>query len=481
MRNFVFRIIVKEEISSQETEKKECEMLVEYGKLKRRSSLEIRNSGVSIGFECLDREMFDPEKCYDLLAAAGVKWARCQTGWAKCEKEKGVFDFGWLDDIVDNLLKRGIQPWFNVGFGNPVYMESVTGAAVGYVPLYYGEECLAAWKRFVRACAEHFAGRIRRWEIWNEPDCSDFWQPKQADPLEYARLIRETAPEIRALIPDAEIGSCSSSVFKSHYTPQFIGTGIGKLLDFHCVHFYQIQPEKNLDRLIGMVRTLFDRNGGTHVKLCQGEAGYASWFPENHWMHPYVSYSERNQAKWLLRRFLTDFGLGLSMSSFFQMADMMGKDYKMAKVIRRNPARHGILNGLTYTPKLSYEAMSHLCSLFDCDTIHKDLPCQMWFNADPLRPHSRLMEIAYRTVTFERNGSPMCAYWLPEDVQLDWQSPDDVAIEFLERLEPLNEPVLVDLLTGTVSEVTDEGHIPLRDYPLVLTERNALRGLVEKL
>ena len=38
------------------------------GKLKTYTSFEIEDSYVSIGFECLDRELFNPEKCYDLLA-----------------------------------------------------------------------------------------------------------------------------------------------------------------------------------------------------------------------------------------------------------------------------------------------------------------------------------------------------------------------------------------------------------------------------
>ena len=95
------------------------------GKIKLHTSKEIEKTPVSIGFECLDREVFDPEKCYDLLGKTEIKWARCQTGWNRCEKEKGVYTFEWLDSIVDNLLQRGVQPWFNVGFGNPIYMPDV--------------------------------------------------------------------------------------------------------------------------------------------------------------------------------------------------------------------------------------------------------------------------------------------------------------------------------------------------------------------
>ena len=45
------------------------------------------SSNASIGFEGLDRGLFDPDRCYDALAAAGIKWARVQTMWSRCEKQ----------------------------------------------------------------------------------------------------------------------------------------------------------------------------------------------------------------------------------------------------------------------------------------------------------------------------------------------------------------------------------------------------------
>ena len=50
------------------------------GMLRRRSCEEIESSRISIGFECLDRELFKPEPCYEPLQKTGVKYARCQTG-----------------------------------------------------------------------------------------------------------------------------------------------------------------------------------------------------------------------------------------------------------------------------------------------------------------------------------------------------------------------------------------------------------------
>ena len=463
------------------------------GVLKKRHSSEIKQSGISIGFECLDRMLFDPEKCYDKLAEAGVKWARCQTGWCRCEKEKEKYDFQWLDEIVDNLLRRGIQPWFNLGFGNKLYMPDAYGkAAVGSVPLYFGEECLAAWKKYVSALAKHFGTRVKRWEIWNEPEIDCFWQPKKADPLEYARLIEISAPLIRKQISDAEIGSCSCGVYLNHYTPDFIAAGIAKFLDFHCVHAYRIQPEFNYETELGVLRRLFARHGGGHVRIYQGEAGYASWFPEEHWLHPYILQSERNQAKWLLRRYMIDFKLGIEFSSFFQMADMMGKEYQMGNLTRKNPARHGLLNGIAYTPKQSYEAMSHLTALFDQDTVRQDLRLSVDTQVLREKPRSRLVDTGFVSSGFLRRGLPLHVYYVPEDVQLEWDGLEHAGlwISPYETEKRIADPVLIDLLDGTVYRVSgcekDENgfihgftDLPLRDYPLILTDLSAVREDIE--
>ena len=55
------------------------EKMKKIGNLKARASNEIKKSKISIGFECLDRELFKPEPCYDPLQKTGVKYARCHS------------------------------------------------------------------------------------------------------------------------------------------------------------------------------------------------------------------------------------------------------------------------------------------------------------------------------------------------------------------------------------------------------------------
>ncbi len=92
--------------------------LTKISKIAPKASKDIKKSIIGLGFEKLDRDVFDPEKSYDFVAKSGVKWARLQSGWQRTEKEKGVYDFEWLDIIVDKMLEIGVEPWLCLCYGN---------------------------------------------------------------------------------------------------------------------------------------------------------------------------------------------------------------------------------------------------------------------------------------------------------------------------------------------------------------------------
>ena len=161
------------------------ERLKKIGDVQAYCASDIASSRLGIGFEKLDRDAFDPELAYDQVAALGVKWVRIQSGWAKTEKRKHEYDFAWLDAIVDNLLRRGLQPWMCLCYGNALYTEAAKEKFRGFgcPPVKTGEE-RTAWRLYAAAVARHFAGRVRWYEVWNEPDGDSCWS-HGADAAEY--------------------------------------------------------------------------------------------------------------------------------------------------------------------------------------------------------------------------------------------------------------------------------------------------------
>lgn len=458
--------------------------LAEIASLKSRNSRSIKGSRLSIGFETLDRQMFKPEPCYDLIAATGVKWARCQTGWNRCETVKGQLDFGWLDEVVDNLLRRGIQPWFNVGYGNKLYMpDAPHESAVGSVPLYYPQETQDAWRRFVRELARHFQGRVRHFEIWNECNIDCFWRPGTPAAGEYTRFVALSAKEIRGVVPESKIVACVAGSF-SQFVLDTLKTGIGDSISAYAIHPYGNIPEVNLAHDVAGLRAQLAKYA-PHVQIWQGECGCPSQTLGHHddWLGLF-NMDQTKQAKWLLRRLLLDLELDLELVSYFHAADLMEQEYRQASGQVRPPVMMGVLHGKTYTPKLSHATLGGVCALFDEDTEPRRLLAHV--DAQPGRCESKLGAVAVQTRTFERRGLPLYAYYLPEDVQLETPVRSCSLSILDDATHSLEEPVLLDLVQMKVFAVPAASGpanvwsyrsfagLPLADYPLILADRRAL-------
>ena len=457
--------------------------LKEIGPVPTRTSQEIRGSRIGIGFETLDRELFNPERCYDQLSQTGAKWARCQTGWNRCETVKGQFDFQWLDDVVDNLLVRGIEPWFNVGFGNKLYMPDAPGeAAVGCVPVLYGPEAQEAWRLFLRKLTEHFKGRVRRYEIWNEANHPGFWWPGKSSAKEYTQLVAMSAGEIKAVDPDAFISACCAGG-ASQFILDALREGIGAHIGAFAIHPYGTVPELNYTEGVAALRSQF-RQYAPHVELWMGECGCPSqtYGHNDEWLNLF-NMDETKQAKWMLRRLLTDLALGLEHVSYFHATDLMEKEYRQANGEVRKPVMTGLLHGKVYTPKEAFHSFAGICSLFDAQTRPAALSCHCFASLG--RCESKLVEVAIKKLTFERNGYPLYAYYLPEDVQLETPVRNNIGLSILDDApRKIDEPVLVDLLQMKVFAIesmkpgawafADIEGLPLADYPLIITDRKAL-------
>ncbi len=95
--------------------------LKQIGLLAVRHAKDIESSPWSVGCETLDRDQARFSVYKDYVGELGVKYGRLQSGWAKCEQQKDVYDFAWLDECVYGLVEQGVQPWMCLCYGNPIY------------------------------------------------------------------------------------------------------------------------------------------------------------------------------------------------------------------------------------------------------------------------------------------------------------------------------------------------------------------------
>ncbi|MEB2363092.1 MAG: beta-galactosidase [Bryobacteraceae bacterium] len=442
------------------------------GHIRPRPSKAIAASPLSIGFETLDRQSFDPARTYSHIAELGVKWARCQTGWCRSEKRKGEYDFRWLDGIVDSLRAAGVQPWFNLGYGNILYTPGAPHpTAVGFAPVF-SEEARTGWLRFVQAMAQHYRSRVTHWEIWNEPNLNSFWRPNKPNPADYVGLVKITARAIRQVIPGAVIIGGAFARIPYRFTEECLRAGMAQHIDKLSYHPYRPLPELNYGPEVRALRSLVDRYK-PGIGLWQGENGApSSTAKDSAGALSELAWNETSQAKWLLRRLLSDIALGIELTSYFLIVDIV--NYFTGTTNTKRINYKGVLRGGVYTRKRSYYALQNLCALFDAQTVKTELTVQVEGGASPLE------DMLVHSASFIRNGRALYAFWYPADLQQEY-TPRRARIRVWSGgAASITEPVFVDLLSGEIrrpaaAQQAADGFwvfddVEVRDYPLLIAD-----------
>lgn len=458
------------------------------GKLKTVDSWHSSAKHLSVGFETLDRELFDPEPCYELLGESGVKFARCQSGWSLCEQSPGKYVFDWLDRVVNRFLELGIQPWLGLTFGNKLYSpDAKHPSAVGCPPICYGEKAVEAWKNFIREVVRRYRGKVTHFEVWNEPDNRQFWGPGAPDPAQYVELVRITSSVIRAENPEAKIiGGAFADVQAAE---ECLKLGMGEFCDIVSYHSYTMYPEFYAKMFADFMRECVRRHA-PHLKIWHGESGCPSQSGDHYdeWIRLFRS-DEEVQAKWLARRIATDFRNGLDMFSYYHTSDLTLKPYVNGDGVPTKAGRMGLLAAPEVKPKMSYRVLQHFCALFD-DSL-KTCPLRSMVAYDnvydpclaPERPRDGFTNIIVDSCT--REGYPFYLYYYPGDLQRSQTLSAALGNTFQAVAEnSIAEPVLADTVSGMVYSFSrfalKDGklflqRIPLTDYPLILTDRKALK------
>jgi len=160
------------------------------------------------------------------------------------EQGKPVYNFAYVDQIYDGLLKNGVRPFVEISF-MPKKLASDPNAIH---PFWYKQNVsppkdYAKWDALMKAFAQHLVDRygideISKWyfEVWNEPNI-DFWagEPKQAT---YFTLYDHTARALKAANPRFRVGGPATS--SAHWVDEFIAyCNTNKIpVDFISSHGY---------------------------------------------------------------------------------------------------------------------------------------------------------------------------------------------------------------------------------------------------
>lgn len=176
--------------------------------------LDVGRVGLNV-FLQLEAEPENVRRSFALMRDGGVTWARQQFPWEDIEIHgKGDFQdrrndpprSAWdkYDRIVEMAEDHGVE--LLVRLDDPPDWAFADPAASG--PMGPPDD-LADYGDFVAAVAERYCGRVRTYQVWNEPNIYPEWGERDVDPAGYAELLRVGAGRIREACPEAVIVSAA--------------------------------------------------------------------------------------------------------------------------------------------------------------------------------------------------------------------------------------------------------------------------------
>ncbi|NLS77751.1 MAG: cellulase family glycosylhydrolase [Chloroflexi bacterium] len=129
---------------------------------------------------------------------AGFTWIKQDFAWREIEGTgKGQFDWSRTDWIVSEANKLGIDLMVRVD--RQPYWARASEAENGPPDKY---QDLAD---FCFALASRYQGRIRAYEIWNEPNLAREWGGQPPDPGAYVKLLKTAYAAIKRADPNAMV------------------------------------------------------------------------------------------------------------------------------------------------------------------------------------------------------------------------------------------------------------------------------------
>ncbi|MDD3087290.1 MAG: beta-galactosidase [Candidatus Omnitrophica bacterium] len=235
------------------------------------------------------------EKAVALMKDAGISWVRVDFMWEDIEPRKGKLNFKKYDAIVELLTNNGI----NI-LGLLSYSASWAGPAWNSPPYNDG-----SFVTYVANIISRYKDKVKHWEIWNEPDDTQYWVP-QDGMVRYTQLLKKAYTKAKEIDPECKIlnGGLSKSITLS-LKRIYKNDGQG-YFDILAIHPY-VNPLYEIDvaRLTGLYNGCkkIMRENGDDKKIWfteLGAPGVKSPSKSNAWWFG-VSPTEAQQAAWIKR------------------------------------------------------------------------------------------------------------------------------------------------------------------------------------
>jgi polysaccharide biosynthesis protein PslG len=241
------------------------------------------------------------ERAVQMIAEAGFHWLRQEFPWEDIEIH-GKGDFidrrheparsAWekYDHIVDLAEEYGLE--LMVRLSNPPAWSRAAGDDAGsFAP----PDNLADYGDFCEAVARRYRGRIRAYQVWNEPNIFPEWGEAAVSPEEYTALLREGYTRIKGACPECVVlsGALAQTIPLGPrdmndfvFLQRMYDAGAGEYFDVLAMQGYGLwsgpTDRRMRARVLNFSRPLYLRE----IMVANGDAHKPIWITEMNWNAP---------------------------------------------------------------------------------------------------------------------------------------------------------------------------------------------------
>lgn len=241
-------------------------------------------TGFSPGAGIMLAEPDDMERELDAVVDSGAAWVRLDVDWSLVEDTRGSYEWSHVDRVVDAARDRDLEVLALLAY-TPAWARPA-GTSTQAPP-----DDPSLFASFAFAAAERYRPRgVLAYEIWNEPNLPQFWEPRP-DPAAYVILLGAASAAVHRAAPDSTVlsgglapasdGERDGEIDPHTFLRQLYQLGAAPLTDGVAVHPYSypatpLQPgtsEWNTFQQLPELRATMVEHGDADGRLWLTELG----------------------------------------------------------------------------------------------------------------------------------------------------------------------------------------------------------------
>ncbi len=218
--------------------------------------------------------------------------------WMSINPSRGTYDWTLIDQVVNTAVSHGVDIVYTFG-----YVPAFASTNPTYAPN------LSDWTAFVTAITSRYKGKIKYWELWNEPNASNFWQGTTEQLVAMAQAAYPVIKNAGGVV----LSPAPQGAAAYQWLDGYFAAGGAAYADIVSFHGYLFGAPEGIVTLAANVKAVAAKYGLSDKPV---------WDTEHSWGVPSWPFGadQDQQAAWLARYLTLSFSSGIE-RSFWYMWD----------------------------------------------------------------------------------------------------------------------------------------------------------------